>query len=183
MSESIPERPYCLPGCDRFDGHDGRDAGACMGPGGEVLKPGPLDLVHRHPDIPVHVPVRGVWTYDGPLGFPPDTLVVFDATPEPIPDFPGFIASLLSKGYTRNPCRDNCQDKGAEHAHLRTPDGDDMITWADGRVSYYDLTQPARLIYPAAGRTAYAPSSLPKDCYQMTSGPMVHVKPGCRCKR
>jgi len=26
---------------------------------GEVLKPGPLDLVHRHPDIPVMVPRRG----------------------------------------------------------------------------------------------------------------------------
>jgi hypothetical protein len=24
------ERPYCLPGCDRLDGHDGRDPGACM---------------------------------------------------------------------------------------------------------------------------------------------------------
>jgi hypothetical protein len=29
-----------------------------MGEGGEVLKPGPLDLVHRHPDIPVNVPLR-----------------------------------------------------------------------------------------------------------------------------
>lgn len=53
-----PDRPCCLPGCDRLDGHDGRDAGACM-KDGEVLTPGPLDLVHRHPDIPVHVPKRG----------------------------------------------------------------------------------------------------------------------------
>jgi hypothetical protein len=26
-----------------------------------------------------------------------------------------------------------------------------------------------------------APPSLPKDCYRMTSGSMVHVRPGCRC--
>ena len=26
-----------------------------------------------------------------------------------------------------------------------------------------------------------APPSLPKDCYRMTGGSMVHVKPGCRC--
>ena len=70
--------------------------------------------------------------------------------PDPIPDFPGFIASLTAEGYTLNPCRDHCQDKGAEHAHLRTPAGDDMIAWADGRWIMYDLTQPARLIYPAA---------------------------------
>jgi hypothetical protein len=70
-------------------------------------------------------------------------------TPEPIPDYPGFIASLLSKGYTPNRCPDCCQDKDAEHAHLRAPDGHDGIVWADGHVSEYDLTQPARLIYPA----------------------------------
>ena len=72
--------------------------------------------------------------------------------PQPIPDFPGFIASLTAKGYALNPCRDCCQDKGDEHAHLRTPDGDDMIVWADGRWSGYDLTQPARLIYPTYNR-------------------------------
>ena len=32
---------------------------------------------------PVHVPVRGVYTYDGPLGFPPDTVVVYGGTPFP----------------------------------------------------------------------------------------------------
>jgi hypothetical protein len=75
--------------------------------------------------------------------------------PDPIPDFPGFIASLTTEGYGLNSCRDCCQDKGAGHAHLRTPDGDDMIAWADGRWIMYDLTQPARLIYPVhpvAGR-------------------------------
>ena len=71
-------------------------------------------------------------------------------TPEPIPDFPGFIALLMTKGYTSNPCRDHCPDKAEEHAHLKTPGGDDMIVWADGRWSGWDLTQPARLIYPAA---------------------------------
>jgi hypothetical protein len=70
-------------------------------------------------------------------------------TEQPIPDFPGFVASLAAKGYTSNPCRDCCQDKGQEHAHLRTPDGDDMIVWADGRWVMWDLTQPAKLIYPA----------------------------------
>ncbi len=71
-------------------------------------------------------------------------------TQQPIPDFPGFIASLLAKEYTRNPCRDHCQDKGSEHEHLRATDGCDLIVWADGRWSGFDLTQPARLIYPAA---------------------------------
>ena len=27
---TTPPRPHCLPGCDRLDGHDGRDEGACM---------------------------------------------------------------------------------------------------------------------------------------------------------
>jgi hypothetical protein len=67
----------------------------------------------------------------------------------PIPDFPGFVDHMLGRGYSRNPCRDSCPDHGdAAHVHLRTPDGDDMIAWADGRVSDYDLTQPARLVYP-----------------------------------
>jgi hypothetical protein len=29
-AEMIPDRPFCLPGCNRLDGHDGRDYGACM---------------------------------------------------------------------------------------------------------------------------------------------------------
>ena len=29
----VAARPYCLPGCERIDGHDGRDPEACMGPG------------------------------------------------------------------------------------------------------------------------------------------------------
>lgn len=65
-------RPWCLPGCDRLDSHDGRDAGACM-QDGEVLKPGPLDLVHRHPDIAVNVPLRdnSIRAYDAvPLWWP-----------------------------------------------------------------------------------------------------------------
>jgi hypothetical protein len=31
-------------------------------------------------------PVRGVYTYDGPLGLPPDTLVVYDMTPPEGPE-------------------------------------------------------------------------------------------------
>lgn len=73
------------------------------------------------------------------------------AAPEPIPDYPGFIAWLLAKGYKRNPCLDHCQEVG-EHDHLRAPDGHDGIVWADGHVSEFDLTQPARLIYPAGGK-------------------------------
>ena len=104
-----------------------------------------------------------------------------ETAPAPIPDFPGFVAWMLDNGNTLNPCRDWCQDKDTEHVHLHSPDGADGIIWADGRVSEWDLTQPARLIYPAAGRKTYAPPSLPGDCYRMPGGSMVHVKPGCRC--
>jgi hypothetical protein len=75
-----------------------------------------------------------------------------DTPPQPIPDFPGFIAWMLNtEGSTLNPCPDCCQDKEAEHVHLRHRDGHDGIIWADGRVSEWDLTQPARLIYPTYG--------------------------------
>lgn len=76
-----------------------------------------------------------------------DELTALLAPPQPIPDFPGFIASLLTKGYQQNPHRDHCPEEG-EHAHLKDPAGYDMIAWADGRWSGYDLTQPARCIYP-----------------------------------
>jgi hypothetical protein len=33
-----PPRPYCLPGCDRLDDHDGRNTGACM-KDGRVIYP------------------------------------------------------------------------------------------------------------------------------------------------
>ena len=109
--------------------------------------------------------------------------------PEPIPDFPGFVASLTAKGCTRNPCRDHCPDKADEHVHMRHQDGHDGIIWADGRVSEWDLTQPARLIYPAPFRNLLPRSAASHDppgpfgeCYAMASGTMVHVRPGCRCK-
>jgi hypothetical protein len=104
-------------------------------------------------------------------------------TPEPIPDFPGFVTWMLTTEHaTRNPCWDHCQDKGSEHAHLRHRDGHDGIIWADGRVSEWDLTQPARLIYPAAGyRPVFAARPGPGSCYTMSNGAPVHVKPGCRC--
>ena len=70
----------------------------------------------------------------------------------PIPDFRGFIARLTGEGYVLNPCRDHCPDRGEEHEHLKTPHKEDMIVWADGRWSSYDLTQPARLIYPCYSR-------------------------------
>lgn len=66
----------------------------------------------------------------------------------PIPDFRGFIASLIAKGYKLNPCREHCPDKGTGHEHLKFPDGTDGMIWEDGTFSGYDLTQPARLIYP-----------------------------------
>jgi hypothetical protein len=79
----------------------------------------------------------------------PDGPMIVMTDPQPIPDFPGFIASLTAdQGYSLNLCRDCCPDKGgAEHAHLRTPDKDDMIVWADGNWIMYDLTLPARSIY------------------------------------
>ena len=99
----------------------------------------------------------------------------------PIPDFPGFVAWMLSNGNTRNPCPDHCQDKATEHVHLRSPEGHDGIVWADGHVSEFDLTQPARLIYPAALRNVFPRWHSGKVCYTLPSGSMVHVKPGCQC--
>jgi hypothetical protein len=65
-----------------------------------------------------------------------------------------FAAPLLAKGWTRNKCLPHCPDHGSDdHAHLRAPGGgheDDVIIWANGQWSGYDLTQPARIIYPAA---------------------------------
>lgn len=80
VSEWHSPRPYCLPGCNRLDGHDGREPGTCMGEGGEVLKAGPLDLVHRHPDIPVAVPLRNA--HAGVLMFGAD-LPAWDLRPAP----------------------------------------------------------------------------------------------------
>ena len=87
----------------------------------------------------------------------------------PIPDFAGFVASLTANGFTLNPCRDHCQDKAAEHAHLHSPNGSDGIIWADGRVSEWDLTQPARLIYPAGVARATRRGSLPR-CRRIAIG-------------
>lgn len=105
--------------------------------------------------------------------------------PEPIPDFPGFVVSMLRRGYTLNPCRDNCPEDG-EHAHLHSPPGGDGIVWADGKVSEFDLTQPARLIYPTYGqrrpRGAPPAGEWPAACYAMPSGSMVHVRASCRCR-
>jgi len=163
----MPDRPHCLPGCNRLDGHDGHDTGACM-MDGRVLYPGP------------------------PSGME-------------IPDFPGLVAHLRSRGYVLNPCATTCPDHGDPgHAHLRAPDGEDVITWADGRISYYDLTLPARLIYPSPKsvrpydmvlpkwpgpedfpwtpfRNVFARWHSGKVCYALPSGNMVHVKPDCRC--
>jgi hypothetical protein len=109
----------------------------------------------------------------------------YGAAPEPIPDFPGFVVSMLRRGYTLNPCRDNCPEDG-EHAHLHSPPGGDGIVWADGKVSEFDLTQPARLIYPTYGqrrpRGAPPAGEWPAACYTMPSGSMVHIRSSCRCK-
>ena len=100
--------------------------------------------------------------------------------PAPIPDFQGFVAWMLAtEGATRNPCRDNCPDKDTEHVHLKHRDGHDGIIWADGHVSEFDLTQPARLIYPAPLRNVFPRWHSGKVCYTLPSGNMVHVKPGC----
>ncbi len=105
------------------------------------------------------------------------------AVTTPFPDFPGMITYLLGEGHKRNPCQPHCPDHGdPDHAHLRTKDGEDVIVWADGTVSYFDLTQPARLIYPSLPRSAYpAPWRPGGPCYPLPSGNTAHVKPGCRC--
>lgn len=66
-----------------------------------------------------------------------------------IEDFAEFTRWMLAEGHTLNPCR--CGDKD-EHAHFHAPDGYDGIIWADGRVSEFDLTQPARCIFPLASK-------------------------------
>jgi hypothetical protein len=68
------------------------------------------------------------------------------------PDFGAFVSSLLAKGYARNPCRpESCHDK-SEHAHLKTPEGQDVMVWADGTASHFDLSQPAKYICPSYAR-------------------------------
>jgi hypothetical protein len=85
--------------------------------------------------------------------------------------------------YTLNPCPAHCPDRAEAHAHLRDDDGD-FIVWADGRFSGYDLTQPARLIYPTAGRPAFRGGERSYGpCYRAGGGFTVHVRPGCRCPR
>lgn len=44
-------RPFCRTGCDRLDGHDGRDAGVCTRDG-EVLEPGPPRDDRSAPGLP-----------------------------------------------------------------------------------------------------------------------------------
>ena len=69
MSSGEPARgALCLDGCDRIDIHPG---GTCEREG-KPLTPGPLDLVHRHPDIPVAVPVRNL------IGLPDGAVLTYD---------------------------------------------------------------------------------------------------------
>lgn len=119
--------------------------------------------------------------------------------PQPIPDFAGFVESLVTgKSYRRNPCSDHCPYQGDEHAHLSYPDGGgDFITWADGRYSGYDLSLPATLVYapvpvrngPRGRPRAEAPGlppagtvRIPGTCYRSDYGFPVHMR-GCRCPR
>jgi len=47
MSSNEEERRqlrHCLPGCERIDGHDGRDPGACMGADGVLWASGTIPL-------------------------------------------------------------------------------------------------------------------------------------------
>jgi len=61
-SGELARGALCLDGCDRIDIHAG---GTCKRDG-QPLTPGPLDLIHQHPDIPVFTPVRntGILLYD-----------------------------------------------------------------------------------------------------------------------
>lgn len=47
---AYPPRPHCLPGCDRLDGHDGRDPGACMSGG--------IPLEAAEPDAAIEADLR-----------------------------------------------------------------------------------------------------------------------------
>ena len=53
-SGELARGPLCVDGCDRIDVHAG---GTCERDG-QPLVPGPLDLIHRHPDIAVNIPQR-----------------------------------------------------------------------------------------------------------------------------
>jgi hypothetical protein len=95
---------------------------------------------------------------------------------QPIEDFRDFLTHMAGEGYTQNPCRDHCPDKGTEHAHLHSPDGYDGIIWADGRVSEFDLTQPARLIFPAAPQGRQGRYKLPfRDDGGIRRDPVLHL--------
>ena len=61
-SGELARGALCLDGCNRIDIHAG---GTCERDG-QPLTPGPLDLIHQHPDIPVFTPVRntGILLYD-----------------------------------------------------------------------------------------------------------------------
>jgi hypothetical protein len=39
MAQIVRSRKHCVIGCDRLDGHDGRDAGACMENGSAIYRP------------------------------------------------------------------------------------------------------------------------------------------------
>jgi hypothetical protein len=106
VGEDLRTQRHCLPGCNRLDGHDGREASACMGEGGVVLTPGPLDLVHRHPDIPVAVPVRrevGIIAYDlePPSQPPPPAEFTPLRHPARISPRPRYDPPPLAAGYAR----------------------------------------------------------------------------------
>jgi hypothetical protein len=60
--EWIPDRPYCIPGCDRLDGHDGHDFGACMRNGKALCRycSAPLSIGH-------HYRIHGRMYKDGPV--------------------------------------------------------------------------------------------------------------------
>lgn len=62
-----------MDGCNRIDIHV---SGTCERDG-KPLRPGPLDLMHPHPDIPVFTPIRntGVLAYDIVLPKWPDDAV------------------------------------------------------------------------------------------------------------
>ena len=62
-------RPHCLPGCDRLDGHDGRDIGACMRGGAVLYALRPSGAAPRPDDTAPLPHAVGTW------GMPRDELL------------------------------------------------------------------------------------------------------------
>jgi hypothetical protein len=64
----------------------------------------------------------------------------------------GRFMSYCTEAAEQIPCPAICDHDG-EHSHWRCPDGYGWIA-SPGHIDWYDLTQPARLLYPAPEKLA-----------------------------